>query len=242
MKFTNAIMRLFGKERAALYKVEVQHLVEKGYSKRDIDIFLETYALPIGIFDILSMFARSKLSVKDMEKSLSFLFDRHVILQEMLAKQLMPKCRILDFGCGRGLIACSLALKGFKVHGADISAEALEVANELAKKLSCEPVFHVIKEDELPFPDAYFDVVLCVWAFHEIPLGRMTKTSMELYRILRKMGDMFIVDQEDIAPFETIKNIMNQRGLRLVLEKKLSPVYDHGKASHALMLKFVKEK
>ncbi len=56
---------IFGKERAALYYVEIQNLVDKGYNEEDITAFLESYSSPIGGFYALLMIRRSELDVND---------------------------------------------------------------------------------------------------------------------------------------------------------------------------------
>jgi ubiquinone/menaquinone biosynthesis C-methylase UbiE len=239
MELYNRIMSLIGKERAALYNAEIQYLLNKGYNKRDISAFLKNYALPIGIFFLLSMLRRSKLDVNDLRKSLSFLFNRNSVI-ERIVSHLKPNSRILDFGCGQGLLSCKLALKNFKVYGVDISPDALEIANKLAEKLGCKPGFHLIKENILPFVDKYFDAVLCVWTLHEVPHEQIPKISKELHRILRKKGTVFIIDQKQVAPFEIIKSSMSKIGFKLDLEENLLQVYDHGKTSPALLLKYVK--
>lgn len=240
MKFTRLITRRFGRERAALYDVELEHLFKKGYGTEEIGTLLETQAFPIGIFDILSMLTRSTLSVKDLEKSLFFLFNRHTIIRETLSKLLKPKSRILDVGCGRGLVACSLALEGFEVHGVDVSTDAIEIGKNLAEKLDCKPTFNLIKENKLPFPNEYFDAAVCVWTLHEVSQDQIPKLLAEVGRTLRKSSTIFIIDQEKVAPFENIKNIMDQQGFKLVFEKSLSPVYDHGRTSQAIMIEYVK--
>jgi len=241
VRFTRLIEHRFGKERAALYEAEVEHLVEHGYVRRELGDFLETYARPLGIYDLLSMFSRSKLSVEDLEKSLVFLLSRHITIAKNLSKALKLGSRILDVGCGRGLVTCSLALKGFEVHGTDISADALKIAEKLAHKLNCKPTFHLTEPDALPFPSAYFDAALSIWTLHEIPPDRIPKLFTELHRTLRKMGNVFIIDQEGVMPMEIVKNAMSQAGFKLDSEESLLPVYDHGKASKALMLRYVRE-
>jgi len=241
MELYNRIMSLFGKERAALYNVEIQHLVEKGHNKEDISAFLEEYVLPIGVFYTLSMLRRSGLDVNDLKNSLSFLFNRHIIIVEKTIEHLKPHCRILDFGCGRGLLSCSLALKNFKVCGVDASMNTLEIANRLARNLGCKPRFRFIKGDNLPFVDEYFDAIFCVWTLHEISYEQIPKISEEFHRVLRKRGIAFIIDQEEVAPFEIIRTNMSKNGFKLDLEEKLSPVYNHGKTSQALLLKYVKK-
>lgn len=241
MELYDRIMSLFGKERATLYYVEIQHLVDNGYNEGDITVFLENYALPIGVFYALSMLRRSRLDVNDLKKSLSFLFNRHIIVAEIMARHLEPNCRILDFGCGRGLLSCFLAIKNFEVYGVDASADALEIANKLAEKLGCKLRFRLIKENNLPFVDEYFDAIFCVWTLHEISHDEIQKISEELHRILRKKGSVFIIDQKEVAPFEIIKTNMSQSGFKLDLEENVLPVYDHGKTSQALLLKYVKK-
>jgi len=241
VKFARLVEHRFGKERAALYEAEVELLAEYGYVRKEISSFLETYALPLGIYDLLSMLSRSKLSIEALEKSLIFLLNRHVTITESLSKVLKPGSRILDAGCGRGLITCSLSLKGFEVQGTDVSADALEIAEKLAHRLKCKPTFHLVELDELPFPNAYFDAALCIWTLHEIPPDRIQKLFTELHRTLRKMGNVFVIDQEGVMPMEIVKKAMNQSGFKLDSEESLLPVYDHGKASKALMLRYVRK-
>jgi len=241
MNTKEAIKNAFGEERAALYDAEVQNLIEKGYDEKEINAFLETYALPIGVFYGLSMLMRSKISVKDTTKSLVFLFNSPAMTMQELATHLKPNSKILDFGSGRGLVSCSFALKGFEIHGVDVSEDAIAVAKKLAHKLSCRAMFHLIDKNKLPFDDECFDAVLSVWTFHEVQQEQMPKIAAELYRVLHKRGQVFIVDQEQVAPFETLRNTMNQAGFRLQSERILSPVYDHGKTSNAIMLRYSKE-
>ncbi len=168
MDFKDVIVDVFGEARGALFEAEIQHLIGRGYSEEDLHAFLEKFALSTGIFFTLSMFRRANLTVKDMRRSLDFLFNSFPILEAEFSKYIPQSSRILDFGCGRGLVSCSLALKGFEVHGADTSGEALDVAEGLAHRLQCRVTFHLVKDGEFPFKDRYFDVIFSHWAFHEI--------------------------------------------------------------------------
>jgi len=242
MKSKNAIVQALGQERAALYEAEIQHLVERSYPERDLVAFLETYALPTGIFYALSMFTRSKLSIKDMKQSLDFLFNPTPTITKTLREHLSANSRILDFGCGRGQITCALVLRGFQAYGVDISQDALEIARKLAYKLNCKATFYLAENNKLPFPDEHFDAALSFWTFHEVQQDQMPQTVAELHRTVRRDGYAFIVDQQGVAEFETIKSMMNQHGFTFQTEKTLSPVYDHGKASKAIMLTFTRKR
>jgi hypothetical protein len=63
----------------------------------------------------------------------------------------------------------------------------------------------------------------------------------ELHRTVRRNGHAIIIDQEGVARFETIQGLLEKQGFRFNSEKALSLVYDHGKASRALMLTFMRK-
>jgi len=241
MKLREPVAQAFGKERAVLYEAEIEQLAESKYSKRDLVDFLETYAAPTGVFYALSMIRRSKLGVKDLKEALDFLFNPTPAIVKTLHPILPPDCRILDFGCGRGQITCALALRGFQTCGVDISQDVLKIARKLACKLGCQATFSPVRNNKVPFPDEYFDVILSFWVFHEVQKNRLLQVAAELHRTVRRDGHAFIIDQEGVARFKTIKDSMKQHGFEFQSEKPLSAVYDHGKASRALMLTFMKK-
>jgi 2-polyprenyl-3-methyl-5-hydroxy-6-metoxy-1,4-benzoquinol methylase len=71
---------------------------------------------------------------------------------------------ILDVGCGYGRIALPLLKKGYDIYGIDLSKKYI---TELKKNLSTANLkarFRVADMCDLPFADASFDVVLCLWS------------------------------------------------------------------------------
>ncbi len=240
MKLKDSIVQAFGVERAALYKAEIQQLVESNYPERDLADFLEKYAEPTGIFYALSMFKRSKLGINNLRKAIDFLFNPAPMITKILHESLPPNSRVLDFGCGRGQITCALALRGFQTYGVDISRDALKTARKLASELNCKIPFHLVRKNKIPFQNEYFDAFLSFWVFHEIKKSQQPIIE-ELYRTVRRDGLAFIFDQEGVTRFENLKNSMEQQGFKFRSEKALSPVYDHGKASRAIMQTFVKK-
>lgn len=236
-----AVIETFGEERGALLKVEIQHLMERGYLRRDLVDFLDKYALPSGVFYMLSMIRRGNLILKDMERSAVFIFNSYSVIGREFERYVPTRGRILDYGCGRGLISCALARKGFEVHGVDIQSETLDVAKKLAVELRCRASFHQIKAGQLPFNDMFFDLAFSHWSFHEIQQDQQQKAVAELFRVLKLGGYTFIVDQDEVASFTRIKALMDQHGFKLESEKTLLPVYDHGKSSQAVMLIYKKQ-
>ena len=89
-------------------------------------------------------------------------FVRRIEWQNML-EWLDPKEgeRILDVACGVGILSLKIAERGCEVHGIDISENAINSAKRLAERerIACE--FKVGTAEYLPYPDGYFDKVVC---------------------------------------------------------------------------------
>jgi SAM-dependent methyltransferase len=68
--------------------------------------------------------------------------------------------RVLDVACGTGVVAVTCARRGARVTGLDLTPELLDAARENAKIAAVEIDFHEGDAEQLPFPDATFDVVL----------------------------------------------------------------------------------
>ena len=61
-----------------------------------------------------------------VERLVRVVGERHI---SFLTRLLAPGARVLDLGCGRGVILGPLADRGFEVHGVEISAEAARGAD-----------------------------------------------------------------------------------------------------------------
>jgi ubiquinone/menaquinone biosynthesis C-methylase UbiE len=99
--------------------------------------------------------------------------------------------RVLDIGVGEGQSSVLLARSGAQVTGIDISGEALTRANELAKRCGVKPEFIRMAGEELRFPDASFDAILCISAYHHMDLERATA---EFVRVLRPGGRVVMIE------------------------------------------------
>src|SRR5579864_6453204 len=58
------------------------------------------------------------------------LINRKNIAVNCIAQRLPQGSRILDAGCGAGLVALDLARRGYFVHGVDIAREMIELCEE----------------------------------------------------------------------------------------------------------------
>ncbi len=105
--------------------------------------------------------------------------------------ELLPKgVTILDVGCGYGRIAIPLAKRGHHVIGIDLSERLIEEARRRVADEQAAVHFRTASMQRMPFEDASFDVVLCLWsAFHELlqPVEQLAAIH-EMHRVLRPDG------------------------------------------------------
>ena len=68
--------------------------------------------------------------------------------------------RVLDVGCGTGVVALTAARRGARTTGGDLTPALLATARHNAALARLEVDFHEADVEALPFADASFDVVL----------------------------------------------------------------------------------
>src|SRR6266566_10102895 len=78
--------------------------------------------------------------------------------------QLVRGKRVLDLGCGDGRFALGVATFASAVEGVDLDADAIATAKKIARTAGVRNVhFAVGAAQQLPYPDAAFDVVILSW-------------------------------------------------------------------------------
>jgi SAM-dependent methyltransferase len=89
--------------------------------------------------------------------------------------------RLLDVGCGTGVVAITAARRGARVTGVDLTPQLLNRARENAVVARVEVEWREADVEELPFGDEQFDIVLSQFAHMfaprpEVALGEMLRT------------------------------------------------------------------
>jgi SAM-dependent methyltransferase len=87
-----------------------------------------------------------------------------------------PDARILDAGCGEGVLLEEFRMQGFHIEGIDLNYE-----NEYVRLGSIL---------DMPYEDGAFDVVLLLDVFEHIGYAGQPIALAEIYRVLRKGGKL----------------------------------------------------
>jgi ubiquinone/menaquinone biosynthesis C-methylase UbiE len=113
-----------------------------------------------------------------------------VIMAETLceAVDLHPGQKVLDVACGNGNTALAAARRFGEVVGVDYVAALLEQGRERARVEGWQVDFQEGDAEDLPFPDASFDVVLSTIGAMFAP--NQEKVARELLRVVRPGGKL----------------------------------------------------
>jgi 2-polyprenyl-3-methyl-5-hydroxy-6-metoxy-1,4-benzoquinol methylase len=116
-----------------------------------------------------------------IERLVRLVGERHI---SFLTRSLEPGARVLDVGCGRGVILGALADRGLEVHGVEISAEAARGADPRAS-ICIAP-----RLADAGYPSQHFDEVI-IW--HVLEHVHDPRGTLEEVRRVLKPGGRLVV-------------------------------------------------
>jgi SAM-dependent methyltransferase/rhodanese-related sulfurtransferase len=94
--------------------------------------------------------------------------------------------KVLDVACGAGQTAIPMARKGMQVTGVDIATNLIETARKRAQAEGLDIRFDEGDAEQLPYPDASFDIVFSLIGAMFAPQPQ--KVAAELARVCRPGG------------------------------------------------------
>jgi ubiquinone/menaquinone biosynthesis C-methylase UbiE len=108
---------------------------------------------------------------------------------------------VLDVACGTGTLALGakerVGAEG-KVCGLDAAPKMVERARWKAARAGADVAFELAVAEQIPFPDAQFDLVLCTLALHHFPASIRGRALAEILRVLKPDGRLLALDMKGV--------------------------------------------
>ncbi len=121
------------------------------------------------------------------------------IYQRVAERAAAPGRRVLDVGCGTGVVALACAARGASVVGIDVNAGMLNVARGKAERCRPEPEIDWVElgamELEDRFPPGSFDAVVSCLVFSELSPDERRYVLRTVLGLLRPGGCVVIADE-----------------------------------------------
>lgn len=131
-------------------------------------------------------------------------------IAKVLKETLPPNGRVLDVGCGNGVISRHLGRLGFQVLGVDVSEKTIETARSLTKNLP-NVQFQTKSAEELVASGEKYDAVICSEVLEHLhDPGSLLNV---LYQTLTDNGRLIVTVPNGKGPRESFvtKPILNMR-------------------------------
>ena len=113
--------------------------------------------------------------------------------------------RVLDVGCGGGILSEEFAHAGCKVSGIDLSAASIATAQSHAAQEKLEIDYRVGTAEALPFLAGSFDVVVCCDMLEHVT--DVSKVVAEAARVIKPRG-LYLFDTINRTPQSYIETIL----------------------------------
>jgi ubiquinone/menaquinone biosynthesis C-methylase UbiE len=110
---------------------------------------------------------------------------------------LQPGEHVLDVGCGTGTLTLEVARHighGGRIVGVDPGMEQIARARAKAARRQLAIEFQTGVIEQLPYPEATFDVVFSTLMMHHLPAPLKRQGLSEIARVLRPGGRLVIAD------------------------------------------------
>jgi len=114
--------------------------------------------------------------------------------------------KILDIACGVGELSLIIARKGAEVYGLDMSEVAIAGARRLSQRAGIPCDFRVGDAQHLPYPDGYFDKIVCSSSLEHFQDDRQALSEMR--RVLKDGGRVVLTADRFTLP---IKNELKEK-------------------------------
>lgn len=135
--------------------------------------------------------------------------------------------KVLDLGCGTGVLSNELARIGQHVVGVDISSDLLDFAKRTAPALDRQTLYIQIDGKILPFKDSYFNSVVARESLCNVLDEDFPGILAEVNRVLCKNGHFYLLEQTSESPYwRTQGDFSIRRSIDEIMEKTRSAGFE----------------
>jgi len=145
------------------------------------------------------------------DSGINFLSGGHAVkIRKQIVKNFVkPGMKVLDIGCGTGLLIEEAAKAGAEVTGIDISAGMLEVAQKRIEKSGLQNKISVcnigVVEIDTLFTENSFDLIVSTLVFSELYSEERTLVLYQIKKLLKPNGKLVIA--VEVTPKNLVKRI-----------------------------------
>ncbi len=133
--------------------------------------------------------------------------------------------RILDIGCGTGVLARSLSAEGARVTGVDPNAEAVAAARRAVPT----GTFHPAGAEALPFADRSFDGAVFLNSLHHVPEPAMHRALREAARVVKPARPVVVIEPlAEGSFFCALRPVEDETGVRTAAQEDLRRALESG--------------
>jgi SAM-dependent methyltransferase len=137
------------------------------------------------------------------------------VFDQLLRGRITPGMRVFDAGCGSGRNLVYLLHAGYEVFGADADPHSLAAVQRLAATLAPRlppDNFRGESLEQLSFPDAFADVVLCSAVLHFARDDDHFSAMLQgIWRVLRPGGMLFVRLASSIGLEQQVERLVGRR-------------------------------
>ncbi|MEK7767585.1 MAG: class I SAM-dependent methyltransferase, partial [bacterium] len=106
------------------------------------------------------------------------------------------RLKVLDVGCGVGLIHPFLATSVDELHAMDASEESLAIARRNNPTVQ----YRAHQGQRLPYADGTFDSAYAICVLHHVPVSQWQEFAKEMARVVRRGGRIVVIEHNPLNP------------------------------------------
>jgi len=154
-----------------------------------------------------------------------------VIDEVELLRTVLPlqDARAIELGCGKAELARKLIERGLVKSVTALEVDKIQHARNCAGAKLPGLDFLYGGADDIPLPDAAFDLALMLKSLHHVPIDRLDHALREIRRVLKPAGYLYVSEPVYAGSFNDIIRLFHDEGeVRAAAYDALTRAVAHG--------------